>query len=323
MSNKTYRVNRHGSRRFSFLGTMAMMALALTTGTPDAIAESALQAAAAVAPASGLDAAPATEAAPKAKPAAEPAAKPAPKAEPASGLEAALEKLKLPGVKINLKERCVDVDGSICLDQGALELIACTKNSKEHESIVTIDAKAKHIHAALLLLGAKPGNPAMQKPVDKERTRWIHIPPQGGPVDVFLVFKDKAGKMVERPINDFIEAYEDAHGGGGGAPGGGEETPGEGENAKFPTHTLVFAGSILHGKEKGPRKYLADQSGNVISLATFGDELLCLPGIYAHAAGALEWQINPTHLPEVDSKVILRLRPQTSPKPDAGAAPAK
>ncbi len=312
MNSKTYRMNRRGRGRFSLPGTMAVWALILTLGTPDVIAESALEAA--VEPAPGLDAAPAAKPASKAKPA--PAAKPAPKAAPASGLEAALEKLKLPGVKINLKELCVDVDGSICLDQGALELIACTKNSKEHESIVTIDAKAKHIHAALLLLGAKPGNPAMQKPVDKERTRWIHVPPRGGPVDVFLVFKDKAGKMVERPINDFIEAYEDSQ-------GGGTETPGEEKDVKFPTHTLLFAGSIIHGQGKGTHKYLADLSGNVISLATFGDELLCLPGIYAHAAGSLEWQINPTHLPEVDSKVILRLRPQRAPKPDAGATPAK
>lgn len=312
MSNKTYQMNRRS--RAGLFGAMLMTVLMTVAGTPDVVAESALQAATAAEPAAGLDAAPATEPATKAEPA--PKAKEGPKAKEASGLEAALDKLKLPGVKINLKERCVDVDGSICLDQGALELIACTKNSKEHESIVTIDAKAKHIHAALLLLGAKPGNPAMQKPVDKERTRWIHVPPKGGLVDVFLVFKDEGGKMVERPISDFIEAYEDAQ-------GGGVEEPDEEKDTKFPTHTLLFAGSFLHGKEDGPRKYLADMSGNVISLATFGDELLCLPGIYGHAAGALAWQVNSTHLPAVDTKVKLRLRPQLSSKPDAGVVPAK
>jgi hypothetical protein len=285
MSNETYQMNRRS--RAGLFGAMLMTVLLAMACIPNVFAE---------------------EATPKKAPATEPApkAKAAPEAKPASGLEAALKKLKLPGVKINLKERCVDVDGSICLAHGALELIACTKNSKEHESIVTIDAKAKHIHTALLLIGAKPGNPAMQKPVDKARTRWIHVPPRGGPVDVFLVFKDEGGKMVERPISDFIEAYADMQGGGG------QEEPDEEKDTSFPTNTFLFAGSFLHGKEGAPRKYLADISGNVISLATFGDELLCLSGIYAHAAGSLAWQINSTHLPEVGTNVKLRLRPQMS-----------
>ena len=307
MNNETYRMNRRSSGGFSFLGTMSMIVLLAMMGTPDVLAETTTKAPTEVEPASGVDATPATKPAPKSKPA----------SKPESGLEEALKKLKLPGVKINAKERYVDVDASICLDQGALELIACTKNTKEHETIVALEAKAKHIHTALLLIGAKPGNPAMQKAVDKEKTRWIHLPPKGGPVDVFLVFKNKQGKEVERPISDFIEAYSDEY------DDGQEEPDEEEEDDRFPTHTFLFAGSFLHGKGDGPRKYLADLSGNVISLATFGDELLCLPGIYAHAAGALSWQIDDTHLPEVGTKVKLRLRPQLAPAPDAGAVPEK
>jgi len=240
---------------------------------------------------------------------------PAPASKPASRLEQALKKLKLPSVKINLKERCVDVDAYICLAEGALELVVCTKNSKEHESIIATEAKAKHIHTALLLIGAKSGNPAMQKAVNKEKTRWVHVPPKGGPVDVSIVFKNKQGKMVERPISDFIHAYSDEHDGGQKKPDGG--------NDRFPTNTFLFAGSFLQGKGQGPRKYLADLSGNVISLATFGDELLCLPGVYEHTAGSLVWQIDSNHLPKVGTKVTLRLRPKISPTPDTGAVPGK
>lgn len=112
--------------------------------------------------------------------------------------------VKLPGLVINLEERCVDLEGSVCLDRGYLELIACTKGSKEHESIVAIEARPMHIHAALLLLGANPGNPAMRRPIDEQGSRWIDVPPKGDPVDVSLVFKNREGKMVERPISDFV-----------------------------------------------------------------------------------------------------------------------
>jgi hypothetical protein len=222
--------------------------------------------------------------------------------------EPARKKFELPGLVIDFQKRCVDIESSICLDDGLLELIACTKGSKEHESIVAIEARPMHVHTALLLLGAKPGNPAMRKPVDQQRTRWIDIPPRGDPVDVYLVFKNQEGKMVEHPINKFV----------GRSERGPAEQPFAGENdddeVTFP-HTFLFAGSHLRGDGPGPRKYLSDLSGNVISIATFGDELLCLPGVHDRANDALMWQVDSTHLPKVGSKVTLRLRPQTRPAP--------
>lgn len=105
---------------------------------------------------------------------------------------------------INFQERCVDLEGSICLDEGMLELIACTKQTKERESIVVVHAKPMHIHTALLLLGAQSGNPAMRRPIGEGGTRWVDIPPRGDPVDVYLVFRNKEGKVVEHPIGDFV-----------------------------------------------------------------------------------------------------------------------
>ena len=78
-------------------------------------------------------------------------------------LEEAIKKMQFPGVAIDLKERCVDIEATICLDSGMLELVACTKGGKEHESIVAVAARPMHIHTALLLLGAEAGNPAMRR----------------------------------------------------------------------------------------------------------------------------------------------------------------
>jgi hypothetical protein len=237
---------------------------------------------------------------------------------PASGADQ--QSVTLPGILLNLQERCVDVESVVCLEEGTLELVACTKGSKEHESIVAIGAKPVHVHTALLLLGAESGNPAMRQMVDDAEPRWIHLPPRGDPVAVSLVCADLE-KLVERPISEFITRTA----GNSERRLGEEEETGKGR--KFQTDTFLFSGSQLRGEGEGPRRYLSDLSGNVISLATFGDELLCLPGVYGHENGALMWQVDSTHLPAVGTKITLRLRPQIKRAPkvtqDGKSTPGK
>ena len=45
----------------------------------------------------------------------------------------------------------------------------------------------------------------------------------------------------------------------------------------------------------------------MISIATFGDELLCLPGTHTKDNDVLMWQVDASKLPQVGSKVMLRL----------------
>ena len=217
--------------------------------------------------------------------------------------------VKLPGLVIDRAQGWVDLTATICLDHGFLELVACTKGSKEHESIVVLDARPVHLHTALLLLGANNGNPAMRKQVGETQKRWVDLPPRGDPIDAYLVLPDAEGKLRERPLSDFIvhatNGEEDAAGGQRGGQSSASAQPAR----KFP-HTFLFAGSHLLDKDQGPRQYLADLSGHVISIATFGDEVLCLPSVHSKVNGALEWQVDSTHLPDVGTKVTLRLRPR-------------
>jgi hypothetical protein len=81
------------------------------------------------------------------------------------------------------------------------------------------------------------------------------------------------------------------------------------DEARKRLKVFLFAGSHLIGQEGTPKTYLADQSGSVISLSTFGDELLCLPQIYGHENHALRWEVNPKHLPQVGTQVLLRIKP--------------
>ena len=212
----------------------------------------------------------------------------------------ALRKLNLPGIKLNLEERCVDVNATVCLHKGLLELVACTKGTKEHESILSVAARPMHIHTAMLLMGASSGTPAMRKAQEGVRTRWVPVEPAGDPVCVSLVFAESKGKPQEYPIQKFI------------SPAQPDEISGIPANKKLATFpaSFLFAGSHLVENGAGPRKYVCEQSGNVISISTFGDELLCLPGIHGHQNDGLAWQVNANGLPGIGEQVILRLRPK-------------
>jgi hypothetical protein len=226
-------------------------------------------------------------------------------------MKAARKPVKLPGMVVDyFEKRCIDLEATVCLEKGLLELIACTKGSKEHESIVALSARAMHIHMGLLLLGADNGHPAMRKPVDEKKSRWVHVPPRGDPIDVFLVVTNKDGKLVEKPISDFIARssgrVDEVDGAVIVAPDQAGKLGGE-QKRRMP-HTFIFAGSHLRENGPGPRQYMADLSGNVISIASFGDELLCLPFHQSRENGALMWQVKPGTLPKVGTKITLRLR---------------
>ena len=222
--------------------------------------------------------------------------------------QAAHPQLNLPGMTVNIAERSVDIEATVCLDEGTLELVACTKGTKEHESIVAVEAAPMHIHTALLVLGATNGHPAMRQPREPPGVGWVDLPPEGDPIEASLVFPDADGRPVEHAISEFVSPA---------AVDSGQAAGDAGDEAGFPD-AFVFAGSQLRDNGDGPRTYLADESGNVISIATFGDELLCMDGIHGHGNHALLWQVNPENLPPVGTKVTLRLRvprPVTAPVP--------
>ena len=212
----------------------------------------------------------------------------------------ALRNLKLPGIQLNLDERSIDVNATVCLHKGLLELVACTKGSKEHESIISIEARPVHIHTALLLFGAKPGTPTLRRAAGADGVRWIPVEPAGDRVHVSLVFPDAKGKLQEHSIEKFIALAQP------------KKISGLKEDKapprKFPS-SFLFAGSHLVADGAGPKKYLCEQSGNVISISSFGDELLCLPEVFGHKNDGLIWEVNSKGLPKIGQQVILRLRP--------------
>lgn len=221
-----------------------------------------------------------------------------------SPAKATTTRIEFPGLTIDRERRVVDLEATVCLDRGPLELIACTRGTKEHESVVSIEALPRHVHLGLLLIGAKNGKPAMRRRLESEdgSPRWIDIPPSGDAIVVSLVLKDGKGAAVERPIGDFVTrtAVEE------------DDNP---SVHRFPD-TFLFAGSHVIPREEGEGQYLADVRGNVISISTFGDEVLCLPGMNSQDNEALTWEADPKTLPKVGTRVTLRLRPRAASTKD-------
>lgn len=174
-----------------------------------------------------------------------------------------------------------------------LETIVCTRNSKEHETLLATDARPSNIHAALLLLGAEPGKPGDWE--TGENDEIVHIPPKGPAVAVEFVWTDTNG--VERTDDPASWVVSDSDG------------------AHLPDHDWVFAGSRIvewtpPGKDAPVEAYDADYSGTLIGLSTFGTETLAWPVVMSpdSEVDAPVWIADAPKTPPVDTKVIVRLR---------------
>jgi len=97
--------------------------------------------------------------------------------------------LDLPGKRLLLKTKVV-------LREGILEMFCCLKKSKEHESILAVDAKAYVIHTGLLLLQTKPGLPVQYEPKFK--------PPSGQEIRIYVQWKDKNGRLHRADVQTWV-----------------------------------------------------------------------------------------------------------------------
>lgn len=68
-----------------------------------------------------------------------------------------------------------------------LEMLCCTEQTKEHESLLSFRGRASTIHAGLLALGATAGEPASFSPE--------FTPPTGQAMSIFVNWTDESGKL--------------------------------------------------------------------------------------------------------------------------------
>ncbi|MBI1825260.1 MAG: hypothetical protein HY287_06415 [Planctomycetes bacterium] len=99
-----------------------------------------------------------------------------------------------PGVGIDFAAGQVEVSAKVVLRKGPLELFACSPHTKEHESILAVDAKPSHVFQAMGLIGIEPGHPPR---FDEKADRWIAT--TGEPVELRVRIRDEHGERTTTP----------------------------------------------------------------------------------------------------------------------------
>lgn len=90
--------------------------------------------------------------------------------------------------------------GAICVQEGLLEMFACPRDTKEHEAIISVHAKAWEVHATLVALGIDPGKPVTW------REKYVAV---SGPImNIEVWWTDEDGKLVKRRAQDMIRNTE-------------------------------------------------------------------------------------------------------------------
>ncbi len=203
-----------------------------------------------------------------------------------------------PHVRIDREARVVEFDAFVPIDARTpdvrgrhpliyLELIACTPDTREHESLVVTDALPSHVHAALLLIGLQPGAPGAWATSDG---RVALTPPAGDGVRVEFVRMGEAGTEIVEPAAAWVRHATT------GMP--------------LPDRSFVFAGSKVIEREAGAL-YDADMSGTLIGLATFGTETLAHADVFSPELNVNEhvWIADPERTPPRGTPVLVRLSP--------------
>ncbi|MCG3138295.1 MAG: hypothetical protein HJJLKODD_02157 [Phycisphaerae bacterium] len=173
----------------------------------------------------------------------------------------------------------MEMDGQVVLREGYLELVACSRQTREHESIICVQAKPMHIYQALGLLGLEPGQPPLW---DWQAQRVL--PPWGSAVEISVRYEQQ-GEIVERPVQEWLI---NPH------------------TQRTPRRLYwLFSGSQFDDQQQ----LLADGEGTVISLVDFDSSILTLPRSFSSNNSELIWQPHPEHVPPLQTRCTLLIQP--------------
>ena len=193
----------------------------------------------------------------------------------------------LPGLRIG--EGIVEFDGTIAIDAHHpdtpdvyLEMLVTAPDSREHEALVVAEIKPSLLHAALLSAGAQSGAPITRDPQGKQ------VLAHGDTLLVFvsILVDNKPNEFT--PIENWVVQIDSD----------------EQLSAHRAWNGLVFAGSKLD--KSG---YAADRDGTLISLTSFGNEVIAPAWSVSHKAEIDEpvWIANRNLLPKQGTRVRIRI----------------
>lgn len=256
-------------------------------------------------------------------------------------------------VFVNSKLKRVVLAGHVVLRDGLLELFCCRVHSKEHESILAVDARASTIHSGLLLIGAKVGSPA------QFTTKFI--PPRGQALDIVVHWTDTNNRDQKMDARKWVRHCIYRYYGAALAKfpteielpkdsnlrydkknrelswyGPMSETQKKNfiklsadkayrkavtsfyEQSQIRTMTAqwVFAGSGFElDPETNKEFYLADESGELICVANFPSAMIDVAEISSTTGASLSYEANTEVIPPEGSAVWIELKQRVENDP--------
>lgn len=263
-------------------------------------------------------------------------------------------------VWLDIANKKVVLSGYLCLREGLLEMLVCKKKTKEHESIIAIDADAYVIHAALIALGAQSGTPVQFQPEFQ--------PPTGQKIDIFVSWTDDYGRphryaaqqLIRKATQRYYTAVID--------PLPKELNINNRGDLRYDTNTkeliwfgrmteeqkldllsrslnkeyraaienffascqpqemqadFVFTGSQFFRQKDGTQYYMAE-AGDIICVANFGDAMIDIAARSSADAGGLLFEPYTERLPNRSTAITVDLIPvglKDAASPAAGKKP--
>jgi hypothetical protein len=204
---------------------------------------------------------------------------------PADGLRKLSEKND---VWHDTKRNAIVVDGQVCLQKGQLEMFACPKGTKEHESVISLNCEAFEVHAGLLAIGAKTGTPVSFNPEYKPATGQV--------IDVYVVWKDEQGGKHQARAQDWVKNHK---------------------TGEALAYDWVFAGSGFWKEEETGKEHYKANAGDMICVSNFPTAMLDLPVKSSEANADLLFEAFTEKVPPKGTKVRVVLIPRAEKKADA------
>ncbi len=188
-------------------------------------------------------------------------------------------------VWMDLKNKQVVLEGEVCFTKGPLELFACLKGTKEHESVISVNTKAFVVHAALLAVGAKPGSPVKFDPQ--------YVAATGPKVEILCYWNDENGKEHKARAQDWVRDIK---------------------TKKAMAQPWVFAGSSFYIDDETKHQYYLADGGDFICVSNFPGAMLDLPIESTSANEDLMFEAFTENIPPKGTKVTLVLVPEIEKK---------
>jgi hypothetical protein len=181
-------------------------------------------------------------------------------------------------------KRRIVVNAEVCLREGqyGLECLLCRQATKEHESILAMDADARVIHLGLIAAKATPGSPVKFDPK--------FVAPSGTTIKVTLQY-EKNGKTVRVPAQQWVR---------------------NGKTKKDLEYDWVFAGSLFYKNPldpEAPETYGAAAEGSAICLTNVPTAMLDLPILSPKGLEDRSYEPNTERIPALGTKVEVILEP--------------